>query len=202
LKLASTPFWLSASSVLIAAVLAFAGLGSAQQVRTQTTRHNELTLGGLRPGKHSIEQARALYKDGSAGKDPLPDPLTWESVSAQSDSRLRFAGDAQHILQEIVASRPPAGLAAAVGRAKADGPLWKTGLGLGLGDACGKAVKLYGTPDSRSPSTRGGQPLELLYYAFDWAGPDVPQVMQVVCTSEQDGKAGRVVEITMAASSH
>jgi hypothetical protein len=41
----------------------------------------------------------------------------------------------------------------------------------------------------------------LLYYAFDWAGADVPQVMEVVCTLEEDGKPGRVVEITLAAPS-
>jgi hypothetical protein len=201
LRLASTPFWLSVRAVEIAALLAVAGLGLAQQVHTQTARHNELTLGGLRPGKHSIEQAKALYKHGSAAKDPLPDALIWESASAQTDTRLRFEGDARHILREIVAWRPRAMLAAVHGPGKADGRLWRTGLGLGLGDACGKAVKLYGTPDSRSPSTKGGQPLELLYYAFDWAGPDVPQVMQVVCTWEQGGQAGSVVEITLAASS-
>lgn len=54
---------------------------------------------------------------------------------------------------------------------------------------------------SRSPSTKNGQPLELLYYAFDWAGPDVPQVLEVVCTAPKDGTPGRVVEITLAASS-
>jgi hypothetical protein len=78
---------------------------------------------------------------------------------------------------------------------------WKTGLGLRVGDAAGKVAQLYGPPDSRSPSTRDGQPLELLYYAFDWAGPDVPQVMEVLCTREKDGKPGRVVEITLAAPS-
>jgi hypothetical protein len=41
----------------------------------------------------------------------------------------------------------------------------------------------------------------LWYYAFDWAGPDVPQVMEVVCTKEQDGQPGYVVEITLAAPS-
>jgi len=41
----------------------------------------------------------------------------------------------------------------------------------------------------------------LLYYAFDWAGSDVPQVMEVLCTVEHDGKPGRVIEITLAASS-
>ncbi|HEV2101325.1 MAG TPA: hypothetical protein VGR58_00970 [Candidatus Acidoferrum sp.] len=39
------------------------------------------------------------------------------------------------------------------------------------------------------------------YYAFDWAGADVPQVMEVLCTRETDGKPGRVVEITLAGPS-
>ena len=78
---------------------------------------------------------------------------------------------------------------------------WKTGNGLSLSDPVGKVVQLYGEPDSRSPSTKDGQPLELWYYAFDWAGADVPQVMEVLCTREADGKPGRVVEITLAAPS-
>jgi hypothetical protein len=41
----------------------------------------------------------------------------------------------------------------------------------------------------------------LLYYAFDWAAPDVPQMMEVLCTVEKDGKPGRVIEITLSASS-
>jgi hypothetical protein len=40
-----------------------------------------------------------------------------------------------------------------------------------------------------------------MYYSFDWAGPKVPQVMEVVCTAPRDGSVGRVVEITLAASS-
>jgi hypothetical protein len=78
---------------------------------------------------------------------------------------------------------------------------WKTGRGLGLRSACADVSKLYGEANSRSPSTKNGQPLELLYYAFDWAGPDVPQVMEVVCTAPKDGSPARVVEITLAASS-
>jgi len=75
---------------------------------------------------------------------------------------------------------------------------WKTGHNVALGSNVGDLVRIYGEPDSRSPSTKDGQPLELWYYAFDWAGPDVPQVMEVLCTKEQDGQPGRVVEITLA----
>jgi hypothetical protein len=73
-------------------------------------------------------------------------------------------------------------------------------LGWGTGDSTEQVMKLYGQPDSRSPSTRGTQQLELLHYTFAWAGPDVPQVMEVLCTLEKDGKPGRVVEIKLAAS--
>src|SRR5262249_13115198 len=78
---------------------------------------------------------------------------------------------------------------------------WATGKGLRLGSPMSQVLRLYGKPDSRGPSTKGGQQLELLYYAFDWAGPDVPQVMEVVCTVGKEGEPGRVVEITLAASS-
>ena len=70
-----------------------------------------------------------------------------------------------------------------------------------MGDAAQRVVELYGEPESRSPSTKDGQPLELMYYAFDWAGPDVPQVMEVLCTKTAGGKPGRVMEITLAAPS-
>ena len=71
----------------------------------------------------------------------------------------------------------------------------------GRRDNAARVVALYGQPDSRSPSTKDGQPLELMYYAFDWAGPDVPQVMEVLCTKAAEGKPGRVMEITLAAPS-
>jgi hypothetical protein len=79
--------------------------------------------------------------------------------------------------------------------------LLRTGAGLGIYDTEQKISQLYGQPDSKSPSTRDGQPLELWYYAFDWAGPDVPQVMEILCTREKEGQPGRVVEITLAAPS-
>ena len=62
-------------------------------------------------------------------------------------------------------------------------------------------IEPYGNPGSQSPSTKDGQPLELLYYAFDWASPDGLQVMHGFCAAEKDGQSGRVVQITLAASS-
>jgi hypothetical protein len=78
---------------------------------------------------------------------------------------------------------------------------WKTGPGLRMFDTEGRLLQLCGKPDSVSPSTRNGQPLELWYYAFDWVDPDVPQVMEVVCERDAEWKPGRVVKITPAAPS-
>lgn len=44
------------------------------------------------------------------------------------------------------------------------------------------------------PFLRGNQELELFFYAFDRAGSEVPQVMEIYC----DHATGRVVEITLA----
>jgi hypothetical protein len=41
---------------------------------------------------------------------------------------------------------------------------------------------------------KGTRELELLYYAFDWAGSDVPQVMEISC----ERSTGKVLEITLA----
>ena len=78
---------------------------------------------------------------------------------------------------------------------------WQTGHGLRLRSPISKILQLYGPPDSKSPSSKAGQQLELWYYAFDWAGADVPQVMEVLCTKETIGAPGRVIEITLAAPS-
>jgi len=71
-----------------------------------------------------------------------------------------------------------------------------SGHGLQLGDACGRNEEIYGKPESRSPSVKGSDKLELYFYKFDWAGPDVPQVMEVSC----DASSQTVVEITLAAA--
>jgi hypothetical protein len=71
---------------------------------------------------------------------------------------------------------------------------WVTGRGLRLGDPLGRVIEIYGEPDSNGPAVKGDRELEFLYYAFDWAGTDVPQVLEVHCARE----SGRVVEITLA----
>ncbi len=67
---------------------------------------------------------------------------------------------------------------------------WVTGLGLRMGDSQDRVVALYGEPNSSGPASKNGQELDLMYYQFDWAGSDVPQVMEILCARDI-GTCGR-----------
>ena len=157
-------------------------------------RANELTLAGLRPGRDTATRAIQLYKKPSKS-DSQNNQMSWGATCQTQTLFLDLEADKTIRVIRAVETPPPVDC-----RVLSPGP-WKTGRGLGVGDAAGKVVELYGEPESRSPSTKDGQPLELMYYAFDWAGADVPQVMEVLCTKAADGKPGRVMEITLAAPS-
>jgi hypothetical protein len=59
-----------------------------------------------------------------------------------------------------------------------------------------------GKLNKTSASTKGRQQLELLYCTFDRAGPDVPEVLEMVRTPEKDEEFGRVLRFTIAEPSH
>jgi len=164
--------------------------------KTAVHRANELTLAGLRPGKDTAGKAIQMYGKVSSKNKPGDSQLLW-GATCQTQNLLVDLDDAKRIqvIRAVEAKWAPGDCP------KLMPGSWKTGLGLQVGDATPKLERLYGAPDSKSPSTRDGQPLELWYYAFDWAGENVPQVMEVLCTREVDGKPGRVVEITLAAPS-
>jgi hypothetical protein len=158
---------------------------------------NELTLAGLRPGRDTLTRAKHLYKSFS---DPLKEQgeSSWDDACRATSLVLSY--DQKQTIETIRVMRMQGSITAdCFDKGKQDP--WRTGQGLGINNAATRVVQLYGEPDSRSPSTKDGQPLELLYYAFDWAGSDVPQVMEVLCTVEKDGKPGKVMEITLAAPS-
>jgi len=182
-------------------LLSLATTGTTAQTTTTrqpvaSIRASESRLAGLAPGQTRLARAEAVLgkprerdrESGSARWRRCGEDLVVEADSAGLIETIRIT---RHLGREPSENCPVV----------ADGISWATGKGLRLGDPAARAVRLYGRPDSRSPSTKGGQRLELLYYAFDWAGPDVPQVMEVVCTVANDGGPGRVVEITLAASS-
>ena len=192
----------SRSCLLGSALLTSLFVAAAQNAPKQVTgnapahRMNELRLAGLRPGRDTASKALELYGKPNGKGGPASGTLIW-GATCQTQT-LSIDVDDGNKIQVIRTTEESRGLGDC---AKLDPKTWRTGNGLRVGDPIKKIAALYGEPDSRSPSTRGGQRLELWYYAFDWAGADVPQVMEVLCTREADGTAGRVVEITLAAPS-
>jgi hypothetical protein len=201
LKRAWMPFWRSVSAALLVCLPAQAQHNSPSRNKPNADsiephRYDELTLAGLRPGRDVIAKAQHLFSKPATIEDGGT-TRTWQDAC-------------RHGVLSLIADTAGKILEVRVAQADLDskrecghpGPgLWVTGHGLVIGNSCSRALALYGQPNSRGPSTKDGQQLELLYYAFDWAGPDVPQVMEVLCTPERGGKPGRVVEITLAAPS-
>jgi hypothetical protein len=195
-------FWRRGNLVLLAAACGMASAQAPQPKpvvkKTATKKANELTLAGLRPGKDTTIRLFRLYPNSQESVTTQDGQISWED--ACHHERLTVDVDRSKYVQVIRVGRWETSRVVRCEPA----PLpsrWKTGLGLRIQDPAQSVIQLYGQPDSRSPSTKDGQPLELWYYAFDWAGPDVPQVMEVVCTKEKDVQPGRVVEITLAAPS-
>jgi hypothetical protein len=195
LKRGWTRLWASVSLFTLFAAGTVAQRKTLQKP-VASARAAESRLAGILPGQTTLRRAKLLLGD-PREKDQAGGSVRWSRCADD----LILETDAAGLVQTIRVTRhlgqqPAANCTESVSPTK-----WTTGKGLRLGDSLAHVVRLYGKPDSRSPSTKGGQQLELLYYAFDWAGPDVPQVMEVVCTMETDGAPGRVVEITLAASS-
>ena len=177
-----------------------------QRVRedANTARSPELTLASLRPGRDGIAKAERLFSKPESTADSGSSQL-WRDWCARET--LSVITDSDGMIQQVTVAK--------VGDADSRGGIdfrkncgaesnrahWSTSRGLVIGDRSDRILALYGQPGTRGPSTKGEQKLELFYYAFDWAGPDVPQVMTVLCTPEKEGNAGRVVEITLAAPS-
>jgi hypothetical protein len=181
------------------AATAFATCAIPQQPagKVAASRANELTLAGLRPGRDTIAKAKRLHRSFSEPSKEQGEAI-WEEACRKSSLIISY-DSTQKI--ETIRVRTMQGPIDADCFVKSETEPWRTGRGLAIKDPAAKIIQLYGQPDSKSPSTRDGQPLELWYYAFDWAGPDVPQVMEILCTREKEGQPGRVVEITLAAPS-
>jgi hypothetical protein len=173
-------------------------------------RNDELTLAGLRPGQDSLVKAQKLFRKPSVTKFDGTNPIWNDKCRNQSLSIISDADSGT--IQEVrvfennskFGPAAPSSTLAENGCAPGSSETrsrWTTGHGLLVGSSCSNVLEVYGQPGSRGPSTKDGQQLELLYYAFDWAGPDVPQVMAVLCTPGSSAKPGRVVEITLMAPS-
>jgi hypothetical protein len=198
LKRGWTKFSLYTSAV--AALLLPAAWALAQQAEQAQApkRANELTLAGLRPGHDALAIAlkrySGKYSDAQKAVANLKrwlDPCTGRALSLELDSH--------SMIQAITVSSlvPQEGKCASQRFGAVAVQDWITGRGLHLGDTQDRVVQLYGEPNSTGPSVNGDRELEFLHYAFDWAGSDVPHVLEVHCAREN----GRVVEITLAFAS-
>ncbi len=195
MKRGSMRFWRCGSVLAAALLLASQPRAASGQAPTAPKRANELTLAGLRPGKDTQVDAEARYKKKLRRVEP-DGRVVWTDGCRKRTLELEV-GEKGVIQSLTVSSLNPSGDCSG----KLDDPLrtalWKTGRGLKLGDPRDRVTDLYGEPNSSGPSAKGSRELELLFYAFDWVGSDVPQVMEVSC----ERATGRVVEITLASPS-
>jgi hypothetical protein len=194
-------FWLCASLVLAAAAgsaalaagapLNFPEAGAGQDA----ARHiNEILLAGLRPGRDNLAVAEKRFKTKSITEEPNSGSREWRDDCSGRSIRLEVNG--KSVIQSITITT----LGIQEGKCSDRRPdfldprYWLTGSGLRMGDSQDRVVSLYGEPNSSGPASKNRQELELMYYQFDWAGSDVPQVMEILCARD----SGRVVEITLA----
>ena len=169
-------------------------------------RANELTLAGLRPGRDTRATALARFHKPWAGDpDSEPDSDTsavWRDLCRNREVRMEFGEN--DVIESITVSIIAGPIydcapstSGAPGASTMPMDAWRTGRGLSLGELRSRVLVVYGQPESQGPSSEQGDEAEFLYYAFDWAGSEVPQVLEVTC----DKKSGRVVQITLAAES-
>jgi len=177
------------------AALLLSGLCARAQAPAAPRRANEMTLAGLRPGRDALSAALKRYSDKYSVREGAPesvkrwlDPCTGRSLTLELDGRsvIQAITVSSLVPQEAKCADRRFGLVAVQD--------WVTGRGLRLGDNQDKIVQMYGEPDSSGPSVNGGHELQFMYYAFDWAGADVPQVMEIHCARD----TGKVVEMTLA----
>jgi hypothetical protein len=179
--------------------LAFFLLSALLQAGNPSQPVNELTLARLRPGTDTLADAEKHYPAKRRVPPREKDGRSFWWAEPCKGHTLEVELDEQKVIRSITVSSLLMSSPPRFCRDSNPPPTlfpegWKTGKGLALGDNCKRAISLYGEPDSRGPSTQSGRDLELLYYPFDWAGPKVPQVMEVTC----DRADGRVVQITLA----
>jgi hypothetical protein len=155
---------------------------------------NETLLAGLRPGKDNLANAKKRFKAKELSEDSNSGYKEWRDDCYGRAIRLELSPDSMIQSISITTLAPKQGVCSERRPDFLDAKNWVTGLGLRLGDSQDRVTALYGEPNSSGPAAKNGQDLDLMFYQFDWAGSEVPQVMEVLCARD----SGRVVEITLA----
>ncbi len=189
-------FWLCVSLALTAPGFSAPGpLLASKPPRPAAARHvNETLLAGLRPGRDTFAIAKKRFKSKNLLDSEDSEIREWRDNCSGRAIRLEL--DAKSVIQSVTITTLEPQKGACKGRLPQflDPKYWVTGLGLHIGESQDRVVDYYGEPNSSGPATKSGHELALMYYQFDWAGSDVPQVMEVLCARD----TGRVVEITLA----
>ena len=189
-------FWLCVSLALAVPGSSTPGalLASRNAGQSSVRRANETLLAGLRPGRDTFAIAEKRFKAKNLSSDQDLGYREWRDDC--SGRAIRVELDAKSVIQSVTITT----LAPQMGKCSdrradfLDPKNWVTGLGLRIGDSQDRIVGFYGEPNSSGPAAKNGKDLALMFYQFDWAGSDVPQVMEVLCARD----TGRVVEITLA----
>ena len=189
-------FWLCVSLSLAALGFGFPGGFRAAQDPAPDGSHrvNETLLAGLRPGRDTSVIAEKRFKARDLSANQESGIREWRDNCSGRNIRLEL--DAKSVIQSITITT----LGAQAGKCSdrpgdfLDAKNWVTGRGLRIGDSQDRVTGFYGEPNSSGPASKNGHDLALMSYRFDWAGTDVPQVLQILCARD----TGRVVEITLA----
>lgn len=191
-----TKFWLCASLALAAPGSSVPGALSAAGNAAQATVHhtNETLLAGLRPGRDTFAMAEKRFKLKNLIQDRDSGSKEWRDDCSGRTIRLEL--DTKSVIQSVTITTlgPQTGKCSERRPEFLDPKNWATGLGLRIGDSQDRVTSFYGEPNSSGPASKNGHDLALMFYQFDWAGSQVPQVMEVLCARD----TGRVVEITLA----
>lgn len=189
-------FW-PCASVLLTVGICFAGTPrTVLQADSPSKTHgaNETLLAGLRPGRDTFAMALKRFKSAGLSKNEDADLKQWRDSCTGRAIRLEL--DKQNVIQSITITTMASKAGKCSGRLDhfLQSANWQTGRGLRVGDPMNRVTDLYGDPNSSGPSVKAEHELVMLYYQFEWAGSNVPQVMEVLCARD----TGRVVEITLA----
>jgi hypothetical protein len=189
-------FWLCVSlGVSMPASSAPSELRTSQSApQSNSRRANETLLAGLRPGRDTFAIAEKRLKSKNLSSDQDSGYREWRDDCSGRAIRLEL--DTKFVIQSVTITTLDAQSGACSDKRAdfLDPKNWVTGLGVRMGDSQDRVVGVYGEPNSSGPASKNGKELALMYYQFDWAGSDVPQVMEVLCARD----TGRVVEITLA----
>src|SRR4030095_13892667 len=159
LKRPWTRFLASVSLAILALLMPPRYGGQVRSSRNQPTavtanseRVNETRMAGLLPGKSKLRRGEVLFGKSSIIRDANGHTATWAGCDGY---QLVVESDTDGTVTSVKAERllgfkPPAGC----GYPMPDVGAWKTSRGLRLWSSHEDVLKLYGKPDSVSPSTK------------------------------------------------